>query len=60
MMSRCKYFYNALKKYGIVINSGFNCCHPEQKELHYEQGKKIGCCDMWNCPLLEHQHKKVE
>lgn len=47
----CGYFYNAYIKYGIIVNSGYNCSHPDQKETHTENGKKVGCCYSWSCPL---------
>ena len=56
-MNNCKYFYSAFKEQGILINSGFNCKHPEQKSIHYEENKKIGCCDLLSCPLVENQCK---
>lgn len=50
-MNNCKYFYSAFKEAGILVNSGFNCNHPEQKSIHYEKDKKIGCCDMLSLPI---------
>lgn len=54
-LKQCKYFYNAFKDKGIIVNSGFNCKHPRQKEIYYEQDEKIGCCDLWSCPLTKNQ-----
>ena len=48
--NRCGYFYNAYIKENISANNGYNCRHPEQEQMHFENGKEIGLCYSWSCP----------
>ena len=49
--SQCPYAYTFGKGY---INGGYNCKHPEQKEVEdvgCNGKKKCGCCYCFSCPL---------
>ena len=49
--ARCGYFYNAYISKNILVNSGHNCNHPNQKTNEIVEGQKIGECYSWSCPL---------
>lgn len=47
----CPYFYTFGDGY---INAGYNCKHPDQREVEdagYKGKKKCGCCFYFSCPL---------
>lgn len=49
--SSCPFSYTFGKGY---INGGYNCKHPEQREVEdvgYNGKKKCGCCYYFSCPL---------
>jgi len=47
----CGYFHNAYLTDGITLNNGYNCRHPKQEEREEIDGKHIGACYSWSCPL---------
>lgn len=49
--NHCGYFHNAYLSGGVVLNNGYNCRHPEQEETEEIDGKTIGCCYRFSCPL---------
>lgn len=52
-ITRCGHFYNAFISENICVNSGFNCKHPDQKEVC----EGIGCCYSWSCPIGIEPHE---
>lgn len=51
VVSECDFFYNAYAEADINVNNGYNCKHPEQSEIETVDGKKIGRCHCFSCPL---------
>jgi len=51
LANRCGFFHNAYLTDDITINNGYNCRHPEQEEQYTKEGKTIGCCYAFSCPL---------
>ena len=49
MAKECGYFYSA--DVDIDVNNGYNCAHQNQEEYEIVDGKKIGKCYCWSCPL---------
>jgi hypothetical protein len=47
----CGYFYNANLTDSISVNNGYNCKHPGQDEVETINGKGVGKCYCWSCPL---------
>lgn len=51
VVQECGHFYNAYAEYDINVNNGYNCDHPNQEDTEEVEGKKIGCCHCFTCPL---------
>ena len=47
LMCKCGYGYESETN----INNGYNCNEPDQEEFETVDGKKIGKCYAWSCPL---------
>lgn len=48
----CGYFFNACIEEDITVNNGYNCKHPDQEEYKEVNGKRIGKCYCFSCPLF--------
>ena len=53
LANQCGFFYNKEFRYPDLpdVNNGYNCDHPEQKEYEEIEGKRIGKCYSFSCPL---------
>ncbi len=49
--NRCGYFYNAFLEKNVSVNNGYNCSHPNQKEIEIINNEQIGKCYCFSCPL---------
>lgn len=49
--NHCGYFHNAYLTDDVSLNNGYNCRHEKQEERSEDNGKIIGCCYGFSCPL---------
>lgn len=56
--NKCNYFTNEYLKNDIDINNGYNCDHTDQEEYEIVDGKKIGKCFAWSCPLCSYANEE--